>query len=130
MDHADWRQRLDTTIATLQSLTPAEFFDETTLRYHSVERDIDDITRAFHLDRAKLEPVLAGNPLARACWLPIDPSGLDGMNVAEIYWRLGENLADERNVDGALEEPFESGSLVAALMRIRDGLDQLVIRTE
>ncbi len=130
MDEADWRKCLDTTIATLQSLTPAEFFDEDTLRYHSVEHDIEVITRAFYLDRAKLELVLAQNPVARACWLPLNPSDLDRMEVVEIYWRLGENLADERNVDGALVEPFESGSLVAALMRIRDGLDQMVIRAE
>ncbi|WP_180355863.1 hypothetical protein [Aliirhizobium smilacinae] len=45
---------------------------------------MDDITRAFHLDRAKLAPVLAKNPVARACWLPLDPSDLDEMEVAEI----------------------------------------------
>lgn len=52
------------------------------------------------------------------------------MDAAEVYWRLGENLADERFVDGALEEPFESGSLIAALMRIRDGLDMMVVRSD
>jgi len=123
----DWQLRLETMIATLHHLTPSEFFDEQTLEYHSVERDIGELTRAFALDRNKLEPILAKKPVARQCWLPLDPNEIGRMDVTEVYWRLGENSADERFVDGALEEPFRTGSLVAALSRIRDGLDELTL---
>ena len=130
MGETDWRLRLEAMIATLGHLTPSEFFDEQSLRYHSVERDIAALTRAFELDREKLKPVLATTPTARACWLPLDPNEIGPMDVMEVYWRLGENRADERFVDGALEEPFETGSLVAALLRIRDGLDDLTVRSD
>lgn len=130
MDKNYWRHRLGTMIATLQSISPSEFFDEKTLHYHSVEVEIDDLTRAFELDRRRLEPVLATNPVARACWLPLDPDEVARMDVMEVYWRLRENYADERFIDGALEDPFETGALAAALLRIRDGLDELTVRSD
>lgn len=129
MDRAEWRLRLEKMIATLRPLAPGEFFDERTLCYHSVEDEISALTRAFEIDRETLAPVLARKPVARACWLPLDPQDILAMDVAEVYWRLGENLADERFVDGALVEPFASGSLAAALLRIRDELDKLTVRS-
>jgi hypothetical protein len=103
MDKTEWRLRLEKTIATLQSLTPSEFFDDQTLRYHGVEDDLNALSQAFKLDREKLAPVLATKPVGRACWLPLDPREILSMDVAQVYWRLGENLADERFVDGAFE---------------------------
>lgn len=129
MSNRDWRHHLDTTIAALQSISPSEFFDERTLRYHGVEVKIDDLARAFELDRKRLEPVLATNPHGRGCWLPLDPGEIAGMDVMEVCWRLRENWADERFCDGALAEAFASGSLTAALSRIRDGLDELTFRS-
>jgi hypothetical protein len=130
VDKNYWRHRLETMIATLQSISPSEFFDEQTLHYHGVEVEIDDLTRAFELDRRRLESVLATNPVARACWLPLDPNEVARMDVMEVYWRLRENYADERFIDGALEDPFETGALAAALLRIRDGLDELTVRSD
>lgn len=130
MGKIDWRDHLDTMIATLQSISPSEFFDEKTLRYHKVEDEIDRLTWAFEPDRTRLEPVLATNPRGRACWLPLDPGEIAGMDVMEVYWRLRENWADERFIDGALKEPFASGSLTAALSRLRDGLDELTLRSD
>ncbi len=130
MTERDWRLRLDAMIATMRHLTPREFFNEQTFEYHKVEREIADLTRAFDLDRGKLEPVLATKPTGRACWLPDNPNDIRHMDVMEVYWRLRENWGDERFVDGALEEPFETGSLLAALVRIRDRLDELTARSD
>lgn len=123
MDDADWRVRLEIMIATLRTLKPGDFFDERTSRYHSVEREIGALSRAFELDHERLQPILATKPTARACWLPLAPHQLASMDVMEIYWRLGENYADDRWVDGALSGPFETGTLVAALERILSELD-------
>lgn len=117
-------------ITTLSSLKQSEFFDEATCRYHDVEREIGALSRAFQIDRERLAPLLATNPTARACWLPLDPGDLASMDVMEIYWRLGENSADERWVDGALEEPFETGSLATALERLADELDVFIPRSD
>lgn len=113
-------------IAMLKSPKPGEFFDDQTSRYHRAEQEIGALCRAFELNRERLQPVFATKPTGRACWLPIDPQELVSMDVMEVYWRLGENYADERWVDGALEERFQSGSLVTALERVLGELNAFV----
>ncbi|MER8563698.1 hypothetical protein [Mesorhizobium sp. M0578] len=126
MDTAEWRTRIGLIIEKLRSLTRAEFFDEQNGLYNDVEQDLFALYNAFTFDMRWLKPFLEKKRTGRARWLPLDPNDLASMDVREVYWRLQENHADDRFMDGALIEPFENGSLVAALERISEGLDGLV----
>jgi len=70
---------------------------------------------------------MAANKPGRGPWLPLNPDALDSMSTTEIYYRLGENIAGENWVDGALVEVFESGVLVRALERLLLGIDDFVL---
>jgi hypothetical protein len=119
MDKINWSERIAETISQLKSITSAEFYDEASDRYHPAGQDIDDIISAFEIDLATLQELFTRNLMARQRWLPSDPTEIASMDAKEVLWRLGENSADERWVDGALVDTFESGSLIAALERIK-----------
>jgi hypothetical protein len=127
----DWPQRVRDILATLDSLRPDQFYNEETEQYHPVHEDVVALAGAFNVDRDRLAHVLEKAPVARQCWLPNDsPDDLSSMDVNEIYWRLRENIADERWVDSAMAETFESGMLVAALKRLALEVDTLTPNTE
>ena len=115
----DWPQRVREILITLGSLQPDQFYEEETQEYHQVYEDIVALAGAFQVDPDRLAHIREKHPVAPQCWLPNDsPDDLSSMDVNEIYWRLRETIADERWVDGALAETFESGMLVAALKRL------------
>jgi len=112
----EWLALLASTVGTLRTLAPSEFYDETNDRYHAV---MDNISRLVHglenpADFGKFLDVNTG----RKSWLPEPPEALTSMDVTEIHYRVSSNLADERWVDGALNEAFENGTLIPALERI------------
>jgi len=118
MNNEHWRGRIDNVIETLHGLDTDSFYDERDYRYHPICDEIEQLAAAFDINRDALSEVLARKPVARKCWLPETPELLGPMSAMEIYWRLGENLADERWIDGALVEAFESGVLAVALQRL------------
>lgn len=120
MNNEQWRGRINNVIDTLHRLDTDSFYDEQCYRYHPICDEIEQLAAAFEIDRDALSEVLARKPVARKCWLPDTPELLGPMSIMEIYWRLGENLADERWVDGALVGAFESGVLAVALRRLSD----------
>ena len=122
----DWPQRVREIITTLGLLRPDQFYNEETEQYHPVHEDIVALAGAFQVDPDRVAHIREAHPVARQCWLPNDsPDDLSSMGVDEIYWRLRETIADERWVDSALAETFESGMLVAALRRLASEIDTL-----
>jgi hypothetical protein len=122
----DWPQRVREVLKTLGSLQPDQFYNEETQEYHPVHDDIVALAGAFQVDPDRVAHIREKAPVARQCWLPNDsPSELSSMDVNEVYWRLRENIADERWVDSALAETFECGMLVAALKRLASEIDTL-----
>ncbi|PBC23002.1 MULTISPECIES: hypothetical protein [unclassified Mesorhizobium] len=115
-DADEWLALYASTVGTLRTLTPSEFYDETNNRYHTAR---DDIMRLVHglenpPDFREFLDVNAG----RKTWLPDSSEALTAMDGTEIHYRVVSNLADERWVDGALNEAFENGTLIPALERI------------
>lgn len=123
-----WQSRIGGMIEVLGGLEASGFYDEVADRYHPVYDEVWALAEAFDIDRIELADVLSRGPVARQCWLPENAHHLETMGTTEIYWRLRENLADERWVDGALAEAFETGVLTAALKRLSDELDALAIK--
>ncbi|MER8381796.1 DUF6508 domain-containing protein [Mesorhizobium sp. M0142] len=115
-NQGEWLALLASTIGTLRTLTPPEFYDEANDRYHAVMDDIFQLVHGLEnpADFGKFLDVNAG----RESWLPENAEALASMDVTEIHYRVASNLADERWVDGALSEAFENGTLVPALERI------------
>ncbi|WP_141245206.1 hypothetical protein [Mesorhizobium sp. WSM3860] len=107
---------LASTISTLRTLTPPEFYDEANDRYHAVAEDISRLVYSLEnpADFGKFLGVNAG----RESWLPEHSEALAIMDVTEIHHRVASNLADERWVEGALGEAFQNGALIPALERI------------
>ncbi|WP_432287810.1 hypothetical protein SLT36_12405 [Aminobacter sp. BA135] len=118
MDNEQWRGRINNVIETLHGLDTDSFYDERDYSYYPIYGEIEQLATAFEINRDALSEVLARKPVARKCWLPGTPELLGPMSAMEIYCRLGENLADERWIDGALVEAFESGVLAVALQRL------------
>ncbi|WP_376704537.1 DUF6508 domain-containing protein [Mesorhizobium sp. ISC25] len=115
-NQGEWLALFASTIGTLRTLTPSEFYDEANDRYHVVRDDILQLVYGLEnpADFGKFLDVNAG----RESWLPENAEALASMDVTEIHYRVASNLADERWVDGALNEAFENGTLVPALERI------------
>jgi hypothetical protein len=127
-DKETWRNRISAVIAKLAVLTPEDFFDEQSLEYNQACEDIWALADAFQIDRVGWKKFWDANPRPRATWLPLNSAALDGMDAHEIYYRLKENIADERWVDGALADAFRSGSLVTALQRLQASLSSFELK--
>jgi len=120
-DRDEWLAFLASTIGTLRRLAPSEFYDEANDRYHAVMKDI------FRLVHTLENPADIGKFLDDAgweTWLPKSPEDLISMDATEVHHRIACNLADERWVDGALNQAFENGTLIPALERIAAGIDK------
>jgi hypothetical protein len=115
-NQSEWLALLASTIGTLRTLTPSEFYDEANDRYHAARDNIMQLVYGSEnpADFGEFINVNAG----RKSWLPESSEALASMDVTEIHYRVASNLADERWVDGALSEAFENGTLVPALERI------------
>ncbi|MDX8434257.1 hypothetical protein RFN25_12535 [Mesorhizobium abyssinicae] len=120
-DRGEWLAFLASTIGTLRTLTPSEFYDEANDRYHVV---MEDIFRLVHTleNPADIKKFL--DDAGWETWLPKSPGDLTSMDATEIHHRVACNLADERWVDGALSQAFENGTLVPALERIGAEIDK------
>lgn len=118
VDARFWSDKLSVLIAGLNRLTAKEFLDDRNGAPSTVSRGLDELCGAFEIDIDDWKRFMRANPLPRRNWLPIDAAALETMGLHEIYYRLGENATDERWVDDALVEAFESGSLIKALEKI------------
>lgn len=122
---AEWVGRARAVVATVRTLGPEEFFDEENLRYHGVCNEVAVLAHSFALDIDAFRRFLHQWSGPKR-WLPVSPDDLRTMSATDILFRLKSNIADERWVDGALVDPFRSGTLVAALERLIaeiDGID-------
>jgi hypothetical protein len=126
----DWRSTLNKIIQRLNAITSEQFFDGRTLNYDANCLALEFIGLAFDRDMEDWKRFMETTPPARGKWLPLDPAALDRMDATEILYRLNENIGDERFIDGALVEAFESGSLVKALGRLVGSLDTFKLRSD
>ena len=115
-DADEWLALYASTVGTLRTLTPSEFYDEANDRYHAARDDIMWLVHSLE-NPADFRKFLDVN-VGRKTWLPDNSEALTAMDATEIHYRIASNLADERWVDGALNEAFENGTLVPALGRI------------
>jgi hypothetical protein len=122
-DRAVWAAKITATMERIGDVAPEAFFDMKTLRYHPASAGVFELADAFSWDHAAWKVFWDANPRPRDTWLPLEPEKVRVMPPMEVFFRLRENMVDERFVDGALCDAFESGSLVAALLRIQEGLD-------
>jgi hypothetical protein len=120
MNAREWNTLISETLSELAHLQPSEFYDVDEDQYHSVYDKIAAIVRAVDIDAARWKEFMRSNPVPRSNWLPANCADLDSMSAEEIHFRLLENLADERWVDGALADAYRCGSLSRALDRLAD----------
>ncbi|WP_139832195.1 hypothetical protein [Mesorhizobium australicum] len=129
---AEWAKRVSSLADVLRTMSSEAFFDESTLCYHSSLDRFSSLLltvipfQKFEDFRPALSRFLDNNPGTKA-WLPDTPNRIGEIDLAELYFRLLENWGGERWADGALVEPFENGSLVAALDRLAEEVDRLFL---
>lgn len=126
-DRGEWLRRAKLASVQLTQLTIEEFCNDA-YRYHSVVDDIEILTMSLRFDIAALRAFLDKYPQTKG-WLPLKPTDLDAMSAEEIQLRIQTNAGDERWVDGALIEPFEAGTLKAAIDRLIADFDKLELET-
>jgi hypothetical protein len=117
-DASLWSEKLSTLVAGLSQLTGDEFLDARNGAPLSASRELDQLCGAFAIDRDDWKRFMDANSQPGQNWLPIEPAKIETMDVREIYYRLKENVADERWVENALVEAFRSGSLICAIEKI------------
>ena len=127
-DRGEWLALLASTIGTLRTLSPSEFYDEANDRYHSVRDHIAGLVYSLEnpADFPKFLEINAG----RESWLPENSEALTSMDATEIHYRLASNVADERWVDGILGVAFQNGTLVPALERIAADIDKFKLTSD
>jgi hypothetical protein len=120
---AEWAERLSSVADDLRGLSPEQFCDADSFRYHPCMDNFSHLLSAampvanIEEYRPALRRFLDRYPGTKG-WLPDRPGDLAGMEMMEVYFRVQSNWADERWVDGAMIEPFETGCLLAALDRL------------
>jgi hypothetical protein len=123
---AAWSERAGAAISMLKTLSPNEFYDESSRKRHPVYAEISVLAWALETDADSFRRFLTAFPQVRG-WLPEEPAALIAMTDEEVLFRLRTNVSGERWVDGALMEPFQSGTLVAAIERLVAGIDRFEI---
>jgi hypothetical protein len=122
MTEAEFVSVVESALRQLRALSSEQFYDEPSGRYHPIMDDIGRSLRTFHVDGfvdfLRQYPQVSG-------WLPGRPDDLALMATTEIYFRLIQNIADERWVDGAMAKPFENGVLICALEKLQVGAREL-----
>lgn len=126
---AAWSERAGAAISMLKALSPNEFYDESSRKRHPVYAEISVLAWALESDADAYGRFHTSFPQRRG-WLPEEPAALIAMTDEEVLFRLRTNVAGERWVDGALMEPFQSGTLVAAIERLVAGIDGFEIRRD
>ncbi len=121
---AAWSERAGAAISMLKTLSPNEFYDESSRKRHPVYAEISVLAWALGADA--FGRFYTAFPQVRG-WLPEEPAALIAMTDEEVLFRLRTNVSGERWVDGALMEPFRSGTLVAAIERLVAGIDRFEI---
>ena len=126
---AAWSERAGAAVSTLKKLSPNEFYDESTRKRHRVYAEISALAWALETDADAFGRFYTAFPQRRG-WLPEEPAALIPLTDEEVLFRLRTNVAGERWVDGALMEPFQSGTLVAAIERLVAGIDGFEVRRD
>ena len=117
-----WIDRARAAVSVLKTLMPEEFFDTVNNSRRPVYNEIAILAWSLPVDPSGFDRFIAAYP-QRSGWLPEEPEAMDALTDEEILFRLKKNVADGRWVDGSLVEPFRSGTLVAAMERLINGID-------
>ena len=126
---SEWKKIAMEAIRVLASLGPNEYFDEESEKYHPVHIIVEKLSRSLFFDIEAFRRRFPSEK-GRQLWLPENPEHLTELAAEEVAMRLEWQRADERFVDGALDNAFQTGCLKAALERLVSDFEKLRLRDE
>ena len=128
-DH--WVALADEVVNTLSRISGDEFFERKGAKYHPVREQI--LRLAGNIEVVNLEAwraFLKRGGVGCDVELPAEPSAIADLDTQDVHFRLIKSLSNERWMDGVLVPSFKSRSLEAAIVRLRNDLGKLQLRTE
>lgn len=118
----EWLATCASTVELLKTLSPNEFYDQNTMRYHPSARNIARLVYGL-ADAADFGAFLRSEDQSTRR-LPSKPEALKGMATSEIHFRLMCNLADRRWLPGFLADAFNDGVLIPALESLATNIER------
>lgn len=125
--HKDWTATCASTVALLKSLSPSEFYNQTTMDYHLAAKQ-NIVSLVYGLEDAADFGEFLRREDQSTRRLPSDPHALQGIAPSEIHFRLICNIADGRWLPGFLAAAFNDGTLIPALEQLAANIDQFKLK--